>query len=350
MSAQDAQPTPLEGRLSGTPEAAQPGLPNGVQQMPGTAGNANLPQETGVRSEVQESVSPAVPVGRSEAQDPPRTMEPASVLEQAERLSARTTLDMGSGPPLATGAASRQSVMSNDFLTPRSVAPVQGQQTWLGSLEWPRWMTRLGSYVAPISSDLLPSPLPSQATPPGGQAFMLRSPVRQRPVRRPPTPPSSSSIPAEAIQQEVQRQLGSLLSRLDDAESRNMQLLRDLELAKAEAEDARAQAQQRQPSRTLRDGGLFGDPPNLLGSPTDPSGLGGLFDAPPQLPVAPGGLLASEGDLGDPRRLLEGQVDIQLSGGLPSAPLPVPGVQGECVRFGGQQGVPPHLLGSPTDP
>ena len=99
--------------------------------MPGTAGNANLPQETGVRSEVQESVSPAVPVGRSEAQDPPRTMEPASVLEQAERLSARTTLDMGSGPPLATGAASRQSVMSNDFLTPRSVAPVQGQQTWL---------------------------------------------------------------------------------------------------------------------------------------------------------------------------------------------------------------------------
>ena len=43
------------------------------------------------------------------------------------------------------------------------------------------------------------------------------------------TPPSSSSVPAEAIQAEVQRQLGGLLNRLQQAEDRNKDLHAELE-------------------------------------------------------------------------------------------------------------------------
>ena len=57
---------------------------------------------------------------------------------------------------------------------------------------------------------------------------MLRSPGRRERVPRPPTP-SSSSIPAEAIQLEVQRQLSGILGRLHEAEQENNRLREDLE-------------------------------------------------------------------------------------------------------------------------
>ena len=243
MSAQDAQQASRDVRRQAMPETTRPGMPNGVQQFPGDVGNANLATESGDRGGVPEIMDPAVPAARSEAQAQLGFAEPASVLEQGGRSSVQTTLDTGSGPYLATGPASRQTAVSNDFLTPRSVATVQGQPNWFGAREWPRWMSRLGSYVMPVASELLPSPLPSQPTPPGGHPFTIQSPMRQRSMRRPTTPPSSSSIPAEAIQQEVQRQLGGLIARLDDAETRNTQLLRELELARAEAEEARVEVQ-----------------------------------------------------------------------------------------------------------
>ncbi|CAE7266511.1 unnamed protein product, partial [Symbiodinium sp. KB8] len=144
--------------------------------------------------------------------------------------------------------------LSAEFLTPRSVATVHGNGGWIGQLEWPRWMTRLGSLVGQsAAADLFPSPLPSSPSPPGGQQFTLRSPTRQRPIRPPPTPPSSSSIPAEAIQQEVQRQLGGLMTRINEVESRNTQLLQELEQARAEAQEWRSDAA-RQRSQVL---GIF---------------------------------------------------------------------------------------------
>ena len=74
-----------------------------------------------------------------------------------------------------------------------------------------------------ISREFVPSPMLSDGArpaPAGGHFFVL-SPPRRRPSARPPTPPSSSSIPQEAIQAEVQRQLGGILERLQRAEGDN---------------------------------------------------------------------------------------------------------------------------------
>ena len=266
MSAQQAQQAAQEGRGPSATSTTRPGLPNGVQQLAGDVENANLAVEAGARGGASVEVSSTVPVARVEAQPQLESLEPASVREQDGRSSVHTTLDMDGGPVPATESAPRQSVTSGDFLTPRSIATVQGQSTWLGAIEWPRWMSRLGSYVAPVASELLPSPLPSQSTPPGGHPFTLSSPVWERQPRRPTTPPSSSSIPAEAIQQEVQRQLGGLLTRLEDAEMRNDRLMRDLERARSEAVEARERAQQRLPVGSgvpSGYGGLLSDPQTL---------------------------------------------------------------------------------------
>ena len=66
----------------------------------------------------------------------------------------------------------------------------------------------------------------------GGQESSLGARVEEvRGVGRPPynTTPSSSSLPAEAIQAEVQRQLGGLLERLQSVETLNAQLQDELE-------------------------------------------------------------------------------------------------------------------------
>ena len=107
----------------------------------------------------------------------------------------------------------------------------------------PRWVSRLGSYKGVGHGDLAPSPLlGSPATPPppiGGQPLRWRSPTRtQRPLP-PPTPPSCSDIPAEAIQAEVQRHLEGLLSRLQVADEQNQVLRQELDLAQRTLVDAR---------------------------------------------------------------------------------------------------------------
>ena len=343
MSAQDAQQASRDVPRQAMPETTRTGMPNGVQQFPGDVGNANLATESGDRGGVPEMMDSAVPAARGEAQAQLGSVEPASVLEQGGRLNVQTTLDTGSGPHLATGTASRQTAVSNDFLTPRSVATVQGQPNWFGAREWPRWMSRLGSYVMPVASELLPSPLPSQPTPPGGHPFTIQSPMRQRSMRRPTTPPSSSSIPAEAIQQEVQRQLGGLLARLDDAETRNTQLLRELELARAEAEEARVEVQHR------RDGNELSAPPQLPTGSADPLGLGGLLSAPAQLPTGSADPLGLGGFSSAPAQLPTGSADPLGLGGLLSAPPQLqPGSAdplgpGECLS------APPQLPVSSTD-
>ncbi|CAE7266379.1 unnamed protein product [Symbiodinium necroappetens] len=121
-----------------------------------------------------------------------------------------------------------------DFLTPRSsmTTTVQPQNNWMNALEVPRWVSRLGNYLATGRGELAPSPLAgsvmSSPSPPGGQAFRLRSPIRAGRPMPPPTPPSSE-ISAEAIQAEVQRQLGGLLNRLQVAENRNDALMSESE-------------------------------------------------------------------------------------------------------------------------
>ena len=65
------------------------------------------------------------------------------------------------------------------------------------------------------------------ASPPGGHAFVLRSPPRPARSQREATPPSSS-LPTEAIQLEVQRQLGGLIGRMQMMEEENDRLRGDL--------------------------------------------------------------------------------------------------------------------------
>ena len=129
----------------------------------------------------------------------------------------------------------QQSSQSMAYMTPRSTVSIPSGTTWLGGVEVPRWMARLGSYLnlGSVADPLVPSPLAgsiSGESPPGGRAFTLMSPPRRERVPRPVTP-SSSSIPAEAIQLEVQRQLGGILSRLQTAEAENDRLRMDLQRA-----------------------------------------------------------------------------------------------------------------------
>ena len=131
------------------------------------------------------------------------------------------------------------------FSTPRSYSGIRtsGQASWLSGVEVPRWMTRLGAFLQVPNpglpaADLAPSPYPGGtppfSPPPGGPTFRLRSPMRARPIPTAPTPPSSSSIPAEAIQAEVQRQLQGVMGQLREYGESNQRLRDELTEARAQ--------------------------------------------------------------------------------------------------------------------
>ena len=132
------------------------------------------------------------------------------------------------------------------------------QNTWMGMMDGiPRWMNRLSSYLAIGHDQLAPSPLTGE-TPPGGRSFVLRSPQRARPLALPrPSTPPWSSVPAEAIQQEGQRQLSGIRLLLEDSENRNHQLQRELEELRRSQNTATA-------AHTLA--------PDLGGAPAHPGG------------------------------------------------------------------------------
>ena len=91
-----------------------------------------------------------------------------------------------------------------------------------GVSKWPGWVSRIGEmFSQPTVPTWLPSPIPSPPRPPG--QLLRRSPADMRPHPASNTP-TSSSVPAEAIQAEVQRQLGTLLDRLSQAEMENQRL------------------------------------------------------------------------------------------------------------------------------
>ena len=121
-----------------------------------------------------------------------------------------------------------------------------------GSL--PGWMVKLGEFFRGPTVTWLPSPLPSPPPPaprrqeigPGQTVSTGRQVLEQAAssaksavvrgalVNPSASTPSSSELPTEAIQAEVQRQLGGLIDRLQYMESEN-QRLQD-QLAKAAAE------------------------------------------------------------------------------------------------------------------
>ena len=165
--------------------------------------------------------------------------------------------------------------------TPRAQeAPrMSSQPSWLAGMEVPRWFAKLGSILNTSSNvapaDLAPSPFPGASpfsSPPGGPTFRLRSPGRPRAIPPAPTPPSSSSIPAEAIQAEVQRQLQGVLQQLQSYGERNDQLQQELQEARLQLQLER----QRYASSEVtmpRSGGLLGD---IGQAQLDPGPLAGL--------------------------------------------------------------------------
>ena len=191
-----------------------------------------------------------------------------STHRQERPRTASTTYVLDGHPSGELLAERRQGACGNpEFLTPRSAASIpSAQNNWLGGLEVPRWFSRLGSYLSVGHAELAPSPLlgsPSTPSPPpGGQPFRLRSPGRpQRSLPPPPTPPSSSDLPQEAIQAEVQRQLGGLLSRLQLAEDQNQALRIELDethrtllAARQAANTVQVQEETRTAQGDLRDG------------------------------------------------------------------------------------------------
>ena len=196
-----------------------------------------------------------------------------------------TTLDLGGRSAVgSTGAAHNAEAGFDEFSTPMAVAAPKGKtaSTWLPGVEPPRWLQRLGSFLnvpgpGSYQVEFPPSPFPGASPPytpppPGGPTFRLRSPARPKAIHPAPTPPSSSSVPAEAIQAEVQRQLGGILGQLRDYSERNDKLQMELD-------DARATLRALQSGNGGEQEGLCRDQSRLLGdlatARLDPGLLGG---------------------------------------------------------------------------
>ena len=176
-------------------------------------------------------------------------VETATMVVQAERQQEALTIsDIGGRSTTGQSVSVQRPIdTAEGYSTPRSSMGQRavGQPSWLAGVEIPKWMSRLGSILQQGSSaspgELAPSPFPSPAfaSPPGGQPFRLRSPGKARAIPSAPTPPSSSSIPAEAIQAEVQRQLHGVLSQLKDYADRNNELQAELEEVKGQLREER---------------------------------------------------------------------------------------------------------------
>ena len=127
------------------------------------------------------------------------------------------------------------------YSTPRSIGsqfPGLRSARQPGQGNWAEWMSRLsGMFSQPVVTNWLPSPIPSPPRPPtvlqrrnaadvraGDGSYEGMVGVRGSSGPHITQTPSSSSIPAEAIQAEVQRQLGSILDRLAAAEDENQRL------------------------------------------------------------------------------------------------------------------------------
>ena len=259
-------PESLEQVMSAQGQRAAPtanGRMDGLQEESGAATSSSGPGpsvggiEERQRSDQDVGDRAAAVIQAAEANQSPSTSDrpPGVALfsqgnesrQQQERPQEPATTAPVDGRPGSRmpDGGTRGAVSANDFLTPRSMvsAPV-GQPGWLTGMEVPRWVSRLGSYLNVGHGELFPSPLAGSSpvpSPPGGQAFRLRSPTRVYTRQPPPqTPPSSSDVGAEAIQAEVQRQLGSLLDRLQLAEESNSTLRAQLDLAQQSLEQARA--------------------------------------------------------------------------------------------------------------
>ena len=214
---------------------------------------------------------------------PPKA-ETVAVTVQAEVQNIPPTMLQTDGRSgLGTDEFTQQAVeTSGGFVTPQSGSRMRPPPPWWTAVEVPKWMMRLGNMLQhPVqgltSADLAPSPLPSGSPlltpPPGGQSFRLRSPTRvvARAIPPTPTPPSSSSIPQEAIQAEVERQLQGVMGQLREFGEANQRL--QVELLETRAQLRAEQERSENLESVSRSRGLLG---SFGVSQLDPGPLPGL--------------------------------------------------------------------------
>ncbi|CAE6966013.1 RE1 [Symbiodinium sp. CCMP2592] len=249
------------------PEAKPNGVaPQSVQRQPEApepAGRGVQQAEGAVQSELQQHAQGAGPgsaapleMRRAMVEEPPRAAETIPALAQARhRTEALTMPDADGRSELENVSATNTAVnLQSGFFTPTAAATVRGpaaNPSWRGNMEVPRWMVRLSNFlntgVGTQAVDIAPSPLPGgsplYSTPPGGHPFRLRSPSRARAIPPVPTPPSSSSVPAEAIQAEVQRQLRGMTEQLRLYERKNHQLQQELDEVRGSLQSERERRQ-----------------------------------------------------------------------------------------------------------
>ena len=262
----------------------------------------------------------------------PTTSGAGLLQEQARQQAVATTPDDGQGPGRGMSEVEQATTSYANFLTPRSTASPP-QPPWLAGLEVPSWMNRLTSYLnlGYQRDPLAPSPLGQAVTssPPGGPTFVLRSPQRSRPTRA-ATPPSSS-VPAEAIQLEVQRQLGGLIERLRQVEHENDQLRGDLYTARLAAVTEEQLRPPMFPMATY-EGGSRGNEPQGA-----PAGVSDSFGTQ-------GPRLEPQRELGDLRQALN---DPQRAHAQAPPRPPQPTEQQQAGQSGGLWG---NLLTAPSGP
>ncbi|OLP77791.1 hypothetical protein AK812_SmicGene42111 [Symbiodinium microadriaticum] len=193
-----------------------------------------------------------------ELQDVPSQFSAAATtaVQVKQQAMASTTLTVGGQQDSGNSGSLRP--LAEQPTAPRTPTGSAGsrsivQPSWLGTMEVPRWFAKLGNILNPGVGgppvEWAPSPMPGASpfsSPPGGPTFRLRSPGRPRAIHPAPTPPSSSSIPAEAIQAEVQRQLGGVLQQLQDFGIQNERLQQELD-------DTRAQLRLEQQRNVVQD-------------------------------------------------------------------------------------------------
>ena len=346
---------------------AQPlpgGTPNGVsaEDQPGPSIRPATEEDQGGSLTSQENASTLLrgDVGRLpdrhtagqmfEAGKAPVGRETTSTSAQAGPSQCPTMPNLGRESELPIGdTAPKVGDPPGAYATPRTLATPRPQppKTWLQGMEAPRWLARLGNFLnVPTQgayTDLAPSPFPGASPqytpPPGGTTFRLRSPAKARAIPSVPTPPSSSSIPAEAIQAEVHRQLQGILTQLQDYGNRNQQLHEELEATKEQLRMARSGNRDKDYQDLLQ--------PRLLGDLATASlGPGSLQGAP----VSLGELLHEPRDASVPAPFVDPRCEDDTLPGLGGLPYRSEGSEFPGGHHQDDQAVPASPKDAQGDP
>ena len=164
-------------QLGGSGTTGQPQMSSDVNPRDSQQRDQGVAPEDVANTATRQRATPEAPLG---------TETTAVAVQAGLTQESQTTLDAGRRSDLEnviTGAEAAENVTG--FVTPKSASGTRthAPPAWLGNVEIPRWVSRLGAFLnqggVVAQADLAPSPFPgsmhSLSPPPGGQVFRLRS-------------------------------------------------------------------------------------------------------------------------------------------------------------------------------